>query len=89
MAFLTDRPDRRRIWNTFTFCRCIIDDERAFHCGTHARLIEIESGTFDERVPFAFAGLLSRRCRYWCAHELVYLDVEDEFHTVKALTCRW
>ena len=88
MAFLADRPDRRCMWNTFTLCRCIIDDEHAFHCGTHARLIETESGTFDESVSFAFAGLLRRRCRYWCAHELVYLDVQHEFHTVKVLTCR-
>ena len=84
MAFLSDQPERRRGLNTFTRCKCVIDSQSTFHCGSYARLVQTETGVLDERVSFAFAKLLRGQCRHWCVHQLGYDDVVDEYHVVRA-----
>ena len=56
-----------------------------FHCGSHASLVRTESLTLDDVESFRFAKLLRDRCRWWLARQLVYDDVPDEYHVVKAL----
>ena len=85
MAFLSDQPDRRRRLMSFTRCLFVVDDERTFHCGSHARLVLTESLTLDDVESFRFVKLLRDRCRWWLAHQLVYDDVPGEYHVIKAL----
>ena len=85
MAFLSDQADKRKGWMTFTRCNFMVDGEHRFHFETHAGLVKTETGTFDERVPFAFAKLLRSQTKYWHIHDLAYSDLKEELDTIKII----
>ena len=82
-VFLSDQPDKRRKFMTFTKCRCIAD-EGCFQFGTHVGLVRTPQGSFEEYLSFAFSKLLRSRVRWWHAHIIEYLDLPEELQTVKA-----
>ena len=87
MVFLTDEPERRKQLKVYTRCHCRVDDQRRFHFGSHAGLVQTDEQTLDERVGHGFSKLLRDRCKYWLCFMLAYADVEEEFHVVKVRIC--
>ena len=82
LVFLSDQPERRRKWKTFTRCNCMVS-EGSFNFETYAGLVRTPRGTFEEYVSFAFGQLLRSRVKYWHAHVLDYMVLDQELHTVK------
>ena len=83
VAMLSDQPERRRGWKTWTLCNFTIV-ERTFQVGSHIGLVQTDKLTLSECVSFAFVKRLRDRAKYWVACHLVYEDLEDSLHVMKA-----
>ena len=82
VAFVSDQPERRRKWRTWTRCRFVEGPE--FNCPQHVGLINTDRQSLDEFWSFAWANRLRSACKYYWVHKLEYEDVEGEIHVVKA-----
>ena len=83
LAILSDQPDRRRGWKTWTLCDFTVA-ERTFQIGSHVGLAKTDTLTMSECVSFEFAKRLRNRAKYWLAFYLVYDDLEDDLRVMKA-----
>ena len=86
LAMLSDQPERRRGWKTWTLCRFTVV-ERTFQIGSHIGLVQTDKLTLSECVSFAFVKRLRDRAKYWVACHLVFEDLEDSLHVMKAYVC--
>ena len=84
LAFLCDQPDRRRALRTWALCQFTIHEDDTFRIGSHTGLIQTDTRTLSESVSFAFAKHLRDKAKYWLVFNLVYEDLEDDLHVVKA-----
>ena len=82
VAWVSDQPERRRKWRTWTRCRFV--DGPEFNCPQHVGLINTARQSLDEFWSFSWAKRLRGACKYYRVHKLEYEDVEGEIHLVKA-----
>ena len=83
LAILSDQPDRRRGFKTWSVCRFTVA-EHTFQLPSHVGLTQTDTLTFSECVSFEFAKRLRDRAKYWVLFYLVYDDLEDDLRTMKA-----
>ena len=83
LAMLSDQPERRRGWRTWTRCR--FAEGRQFEFGQHVGLVNTARQTLEEHWSYAWAKRLRDKAKYHWVHFLAFADIEDELPVMKVL----